>query len=106
MAENLKPIAEYFKNNKNVVFLSVSADRDISTWKKSVSKEIYTNKHSIDLFTEGRGFDHPMIKNYKIRAYPSLILIGKNGKIISTSVIKPYNETDRKMLIQLIEKNI
>jgi thiol-disulfide isomerase/thioredoxin len=106
MAENLKPVAEYFKNNKNIVFLSISADKDINIWKQSVSKELYTTKQSIDLFTEGKGNDHPMIKNYKIRAYPSLILIGKNGKIVTTSVIRPYNERDRNILIQFIEKHI
>lgn len=106
MAENLKPVAEYFNKNKKVVFISVSSDGDISTWKNSVEKGIYTNKHSLDLFTEGKGADHPMIKNYKVMIYPTLIMIGKAGEIITTSVIKPIDEKSKNDLIKFIENNI
>ncbi|MDR6783310.1 peroxiredoxin [Pedobacter africanus] len=106
MAKNLKPVAEYFKNNKNVVFISISADEDFSTWKSSVKEGIYTNKYSIDLFTQGKGTDHPIIKNFKVMKYPTLIMIGKDGKVITTAVIKPYNEKDQKKLISFIEQNI
>ncbi|RQO37655.1 hypothetical protein DBR39_12240 [Chryseobacterium sp. KBW03] len=106
MAKNLKPVAEYFKNNKNVIFISISTDERLSIWRKSVIQEIYTNKHSVDLFTEGKGIDHPIIKHYKIKGYPTLIMIGKDSKVITTSVIKPYNEKDKNDLIKLIEKNL
>lgn len=106
MAEDLKPVVEYFKNHKNVVFISVSADDDLKTWKNSVIKEIYTNKYGVDLFTQGQGTDHPIIKNFKVMLYPTLIMIGKDGKVITTSVIKPQNERDRKKLISFIEKFI
>ena len=106
MAENLKPVAEYFSKNKNVVFISISSDEDISTWKKSVAKGIYTNKYSLDLFTEGKGVDHPIIKNYKVMMYPTLIMIDKDGKIITTSVIKPMDEKSKKDLIKFIKKYI
>ncbi|QIH34465.1 TlpA disulfide reductase family protein [Sphingobacterium sp. DR205] len=106
MAENLKPIVEHFKNNNNIVFISVSADENINTWRNSIIKEIYTNKYSIDLFTQGEGTSHPIIKNYKIESYPTLLMIGKDGKIITTSILQPKTERDKQKLISFIEKYI
>lgn len=83
----LSKIEEHYKLNNNIVFVSVSIDKDIVAWIKSISKGGYTssNNNVINLYTNGLGSAHPIITHYNIPSYPHLLLIDKQGRIANNS---------------------
>lgn len=80
----LSKIEEKYSGNPDIIFLSISSDKNIERWKKTVDASTYTSKHSINLFTEGKGEGHPVIKNNNVFYFPYLVLLDRNGKIITT----------------------
>ncbi len=85
----MKQVIQHFRKNPNIVFIGISIDRDYHKWKKSVVSELYSNKGVVDLYTNGLGSNHPIIQHYNIIGYPFLMVIDKNGKIITTSPTRP-----------------
>lgn len=108
LTEAMKPVVEHFKNNPKVVFIGVSIDGDFEGWKKSVKSGQYSNKGTIDLYTNGLKSNHPIIKHYGYSGYPNLLLIDGNGKIITGSPPRPIWSAPSKAkdLIELIESNL
>ncbi|RKT01757.1 TlpA family protein disulfide reductase [Chryseobacterium defluvii] len=81
LAPYMKKIEEKFQG-KDVVFITISVDKNKDKWLKSLKQKIYSSSYTIDLNTESESKNHPVIKNYMIRSYPTLITIDKDGKIM------------------------
>ena len=79
----LKEIEAQFADNNSVVFVTVSIDKNPDYWKKSLSVGMYTGEHALNLYTDGQGSEHAIIKHYKILGYPAPILIDKQGRIFA-----------------------
>ncbi|MBN8880488.1 MAG: TlpA family protein disulfide reductase [Sphingobacteriales bacterium] len=77
----LSPVKEKFKQNSNVVFVTVSVDEDFHTWLKGVKSGLYTSETSVNLYTNGEGRDHPIILHYGITGYPRPMVFDKAGRI-------------------------
>jgi thiol-disulfide isomerase/thioredoxin len=74
----------HFQNDSDVVFLTISVDKDKNRWNDGIKSGKYTSdslKNVINLYTNGFGPDHPIIEYYKIWAYPHPILIDRKGLI-------------------------
>lgn len=108
LAIELKPIIEYYKNDERIEFISISTDEEKKRWLKSVSEETYSDKNQINLFTNGLGSEHPIIKNYKVQAFPALFLISKEGEILTTSIPRPIKGRPETVTVfkKLISKNL
>ena len=78
-------IYKQFNNNPNLVFVSISGDRNKSLWLKSVKEENYTRRENVNLYTDGLGFDHPFMKYYFFYGGPYLMIVGKNGRIYTSN---------------------
>ncbi len=100
--KTLKPVKEYFKDRDDFVVLSVSIDRDVKTWKKSVEEGEYTNEKAVNVYTMGEGDEHAMIRHYDVRSYPTVILIDRDGKISITNGLN----TSPEELISILEKQL
>ncbi len=74
-------------NNKAVVFLFVSIDKDEAKWKE------FLMKHSELNGIHFRINDHHFDENYKITAVPRYILIDKEGKIVNAFESHPNYKT-------------
>lgn len=85
---------------KEVVFVSVSADQSKHEWKESLRKELYCDSSEVNLYAGEK--DNTFIRYYNISSYPSMIIIGRDGKLVSTTPPDPRKENDRSKLIQLI----
>lgn len=72
---------KYFKDEKDVVFISININTEKKDWIEAVNSGFYTTKEIINLYTEGEGTDHPIIKQYMVTSYPQPILIDRNGNI-------------------------
>lgn len=98
----LRPLEERYKENLEVMFVSISIDRDQETWKQSVKKGMYTSTEVNNYYTNGNGSDDPLIRHFKISGFPTHILINKDGKIIQTSVNWDSARKLPEMLSQLL----
>lgn len=75
----LSKVEKVFKDSSQVIFISVSIDKDKAVWLKSVESGKYTSQHAINLYTDGSGTNHPLIRQLKITSYPRPIIFGKEG---------------------------
>lgn len=85
---NFENVVDHFSDNPNVVFVSISVDQDRDTWLKSVREGsklgYYTNmgkKNLLNLYTAGMGRDHPMVTYHRVHGYPTLLMIGPDGRV-------------------------
>lgn len=81
----LAPVMEEYKNNRDIVFLTVNIDDTRERWLRSLKGGEYTSPGAINLYTDGQGSNHEVIKHYKVYAYPRPLLIDKNGNVFATS---------------------
>ncbi len=85
LTEKMDPIIEIYKNNPRLKFLSISIDKNSSTWKTSVKSGNYNNPNEIPLFTQGLGGEHPLVKFYNLISYPRILVIGSDGTIVDAN---------------------
>ncbi len=106
LAERMHPVIEHFRDKKNVVFLSLNVDRDKKRFLEGVKSGKYGSKYSKYVYTNGKGWEHPMCLYYKWTSYPKMLIIDKEGRIITASTMDPVNEAKKKELIDLIARNM
>jgi cytochrome oxidase Cu insertion factor (SCO1/SenC/PrrC family) len=103
MTPALREIEEAFSKDSNIVFVSVSVDKDKGQWARSIKQAKYTTGNGINLYTGGQSDVHPMIKSYNISNYPELILIDAEGKIVANPVPDPRTNTGMTDLLKLMK---
>jgi len=102
----MHPIVQRYKGNNDVLFLTISTDPK-ANWLRSVASGIYTSPGTIDLHTNGLGYNHPFIKNYGIRSAPRQFIIGKDGKLVTISPPSPYlSDHNSKRFQELLDRLI
>jgi len=79
LAARLHEIEDPLKNDK-IKFVSINVDKSQSIWKSGIG--IYSVEGSLQLSTEGRRNDHPLLKFGNVNAYPTLIVLDKEGRIV------------------------
>ncbi len=79
MTPKLGKISDQFSKSP-VAFLSICTDKDEAVWKKSIQSGDYTFDNSIKLFTDGQQTQHPIIQNFNVEGYPTIIVIDTEGK--------------------------
>lgn len=82
------PLKKEFEGDDEVVFLSLSADKNRDTWWNSVQRNIYTSETAINLYTGAAGFQHPLLIACGINRFPHLLIIDKDG-LVAHQVRKP-----------------
>lgn len=95
-----------FIDNHEVVFMSVSIDKDKKEWIKSLESEEYTDDSVVNLYTSGLGHKHPIIKEMNIKSYPSLFVIDRNGNIFNNNSNRELRGTSyrKSELVRIIHK--
>ena len=99
----MKSIIDHFRNDPRVVFVTVSIDHSFEFWKKSLRSGLYTNAKELNLYTEDKGSEHPLIKYYRISTYPRIMAILK-GKLYKSSIEAPSvdnSESIEKFITQI-----
>lgn len=105
LTKKMEPIVEYFEG-KDVVFLSVNVDADRRKFQVGVKSGKYGSEKSLYTYTNGLGQNHPMLRYYNYISYPNLLIVGKDGKLISGNPPRPISESDSKAFIAIIEQNL
>lgn len=97
----LMSVEQIYKDNSNIVFITVCIDKDKEEWLNSLNSGEYASSGSINLYTKGEGHKNEIIQYYNITTYPRPMLISRNGTIIKFS----GNELRKKaVLINELEK--
>lgn len=103
MPAGLRPVVDAFKGNKNVVFLSVNVDDLQRRWQAGLKSGDYTLKEQVEISTAPEGFQHPLLKHYNYKAFPQLLVIGKDGKNISSNPPDPRGNSGEKLIAMIKE---
>ncbi|MBN8878049.1 MAG: TlpA family protein disulfide reductase [Sphingobacteriales bacterium] len=101
----LKDIKAKYKD-RDIVFITVSIDKSFPAWRKTIEKGHYTSVNDINLYTDGLGEDHPIIKHYNITGYPFPILIDRGGRIYKPGSISDFKSREElEAVIDLLLAN-
>jgi cytochrome oxidase Cu insertion factor (SCO1/SenC/PrrC family) len=98
----LSAAERHFERDPNVVFVSICIDKDKDTWLGSLEKGKYASKISTNLYTNGLGDQHPIIKAFDVVSYPQPIVLDRMGGVISRS----NSLTQPGKLIETIETGL
>jgi cytochrome oxidase Cu insertion factor (SCO1/SenC/PrrC family) len=77
----LKEAEEKLGTERDIAFVSISADRSKTVWKQSVASGRHTSDQAINLYTDGKGAMHEWLMNYGFSAFPTFMIIDKHGNI-------------------------
>ena len=80
---------------KNIVFVSLSCDKDIEVWKKMVKKD---KLKGIQLCM---GKDTTFWQDYLVSLIPRFILLDKEGKFVNSLMTRPSDPATEKTLLAL-----
>ncbi|EDM35375.1 thioredoxin family protein [Pedobacter sp. BAL39] len=82
-------IIERYKNNPDIVFMTVCEDKNKDQWIKSLETNAYTSPGTINLYTNGLGGEHPIMKYYNFQGGPWQVVIDKNGQLVTSRPPRP-----------------
>lgn len=104
---HMEPIAEYYKGKKDVVFINMDGvAKDFKTFEKGAKSGKYGSRQTIYTWTNGLGERHPMLLYYQYYSFPNLLIIGKDGNVISANPERPFDEISRIKFISLINQHL
>jgi len=112
VAKNLPAVEEEFKGRTDIVFLSLSVDKDKNKWLNSINpkkKEYfgythYTTPTTVYTNTGEQSFDHPFINRYNpTKSFPRVMIIDKQGKIFTSSPPSLMEEKNKEAFIKLLK---
>jgi thiol-disulfide isomerase/thioredoxin len=63
-----------------IVFITICVDKKREQWLATLKTNEYTSPLSINLYTEGKGQTHTVIRDFDVRGFPTFILIDRDGK--------------------------
>jgi thiol-disulfide isomerase/thioredoxin len=94
MIPYLKNIAKNY-GDEDFVILTVCADKDREQWRQAIVHA--EGLPAIYCYTEGKGFDHPLIRHYAIHAYPTLVLLDRRGQLVNPRAPDPREDQGRAL---------
>ncbi|MBB5438138.1 hypothetical protein HDC92_001813 [Pedobacter sp. AK017] len=86
------------KDNSDFVYLSIGTNKETKRWKEGIASGKYTSTEYLNVYTSGQTLQHPFTKYYNIKGVPFLLLIGRDGNIVSGNIVEP------KGAFQLIQR--
>lgn len=102
MSPKLKEVEDIFEGKAfSVISISIDVSRERFR-DKGVG--VFSSPGAAQLYTNGSGSDHEIIRNYQVPSYPTLVLIDKEGNIIDSRPPDPRTEEGKKNLIMMIEE--
>lgn len=105
LAKKMKnKVLPLFINNPDVVFINMNVDASKERWLSALKEGEYSNSKSINVYTSGLGTNHPLLKYYHMQGMPQLLLVGKDGNLISTDIRGTAEEITEKIRLALLDE--
>lgn len=103
--KEMAPVYDHYKNNPNVVFVTISIDKDMELWKKKgLGSGFYSHKGAVDLYTNGSGDKHPILDYYGVMEFPTLIIIDKEGKVVTRNPPRGVSTALRNRFMAMVDQ--
>ncbi|KEO71714.1 TlpA family protein disulfide reductase [Anditalea andensis] len=96
----LDTLLDTFKTTPDLKVVIISSDTDDQVWHHSLSSKQYTDHRAINLWAGTP--NHPFLRFYHLKGYPSQVLLGPDGEIIAIPGLK----IGTKGLISTIQKHL
>jgi thiol-disulfide isomerase/thioredoxin len=84
--KNIEATVQQFKEDSTIVFVSINLDKTMNQFKRAVIGGKYSHPASINLYTNGEGEQHPLIRYYQIKACPRLMIIAPDGRMFNSDI--------------------
>lgn len=78
---HLSRVQERFRDHPGIVFISICVDTGRQQWLTSLSGGEYSSPGVVNLYTNGSGTAHPVIRYYNITGYPQPVVIDRSGRV-------------------------
>ncbi len=96
---HFKKLAEQYKDNDKIEFISISIDKNKKDWEDSIERD---QPEYLSLWAKN-DFESELAVNYQINAIPYFIIIDPNGKIAIDNVDRPSGKLENQ-IIKLLEQ--
>ncbi|ASZ13443.1 TlpA family protein disulfide reductase [Chitinophaga pendula] len=106
LAQDLKQVSNRLRNEKDVLFVSISAEKNKESWKRVIKAGKHTFDGQLMLYTNGLGSEHPLISHYGYNGFPQILLVDKAGNVISSRPERPSDEGKADMFIKMIQQHL
>jgi len=83
--ECLKKTEERFKENKEVVFITLCMDKKREKLLEGINSGLYTSPDVINLYCKALGINDPVFRQFNVITVPHPLLIDRKGNIFSDS---------------------
>ncbi|TCD05858.1 TlpA family protein disulfide reductase [Pedobacter frigidisoli] len=88
MTPSIEKLINDFSYNQDVLFISINTD-DLRKFQDGIKMGGYTSDKQLILYTSGMARQHPLLKYIGIDFYPTIMIIGKDGNLISSRAPNP-----------------
>lgn len=78
-----REIWPFLKNNQDFSILAIHNGKTKKRWIEGIESKLYTRSEYVNIATVPQGNNHPFMKHYEINYAPCLLLVDKEGMIIS-----------------------
>ncbi len=97
---HLEKVIDHYETNPDIVFISVSIDKqkDKAKWEKFIEEH---GMKGIQLITD-KGFKSQIMLDYEITGVPRFMLFNKEGNIVSVNAARPSNPRLKEMIDELL----
>lgn len=106
LVSNTADIVKKYSRDTSVIFISINVDRSRARWLAALEQGIYTHTQELNLYTGGLGIDHPFVKYYHFVSFPRLILIDREGKVVSTNPPRPYDRQTARLFGRMLDEAV
>jgi thiol-disulfide isomerase/thioredoxin len=99
MTKNLHPLINKYSDNPNIVFLSINVNSSLKHWDSGLSSNRYSQKKELQLNVGELGIRHPLLQYYNYDAVPQIMVIGKDGSLVTSNAprarnLREYNDLE------------
>lgn len=94
----MKTLAEHYKDDANVLLVSISIDQDFDRWKETISKSEQISNWSQYHVTGALESD--FCKRYNVVGIPRFLIIDRNGKVVSLDAPRPGEASTIELIDQ------
>lgn len=107
IAKALPKIEEALSDEDDIVFVSISIDKAREKWLNSITPDNTSYNHFVTsntlyLNTDGRGAEIPLLRRFnKINSYPFMIIVDRDGRIVSTNPPRPDKNGGMELIMLL-----
>jgi thiol-disulfide isomerase/thioredoxin len=106
MAEVLHKVQHFFKNNPQIVFLHISADKNKTIWLNSIKQGKYTTMEGTHVRAGVSILDYPILKAYNVTSYPNLHFLDPNGRNAELSLEDEEGDMAKQIIDQIINHQV